>query len=120
MPLLEILIGIILRHPLPRSLVPNVLEQPASPSAKQPLAFGRDGGADRRQADVSLACRRSRRRGARHAGPAPARQRRSAAADAQASQEARLCTEAVGDRQAALVCLGVAPSTWHLEGLVRS
>jgi len=39
--------------------------------------------------------------------PAPARQPRCAAADAQASQEARLCTDAVGDRQAALVCLGV-------------
>src|SRR6516225_7552692 len=31
----------------------------ASPSAERPMAFGRDGGADRRQADVSLACRRS-------------------------------------------------------------
>src|SRR5499425_753213 len=33
---------------------------PASPSAERSLAFGRDGGADRRQANVSLACRRSR------------------------------------------------------------
>jgi transposase-like protein len=31
----------------------------ASPSVERPMAFGRDGGADRRQADVSLACRRS-------------------------------------------------------------
>src|SRR6516165_6633448 len=80
---------------------------PVSPSAKQPMAFGRDGGADRRQADVSLASRRSRGRGARHAGPAPPRQSGGAAADAQAAQEARLRTEIAGDRQAALVCLGV-------------
>ena len=31
----------------------------ASPSVERPMAFGRDGGPDRRQADVSLACRRS-------------------------------------------------------------
>ena len=31
---------------------------PASPSAERSLAFGRDGGAHRRQADVSLARRR--------------------------------------------------------------
>src|SRR6516165_7086133 len=80
---------------------------PTSPSAKQPMAFGRDGGADRRQADVSLASRRSRGRGARHAGSVPSRQPRGAAADAQASQKAGLCTEIAGDRQAALVCLGV-------------
>jgi|SRR6516162_6897810 len=47
------------------------------------------------------------RRGARHAGPAPARRPGRAAANAQASQEAGLCTEIAGDRQAALVCLGV-------------
>src|SRR6516164_3138493 len=80
---------------------------PTSPSAKQPMAFGRNGGADRRQADVSLASRRSRGRGARHAGSVPSRQPRGAAADAQASQKAGLCTEIAGDRQAALVCLGV-------------
>src|SRR5215467_11372613 len=32
---------------------------PASPSTKRPMAFGRDGRADRRQADVCLASRRS-------------------------------------------------------------
>src|SRR6516165_10377175 len=47
------------------------------------------------------------RRGARHAGPAPARRPGRAAADAQASQEAGLCTEIAGDRQAVLVYLGV-------------
>jgi hypothetical protein len=57
------------------------------------------------KAHVPLACRRSRRRGARHAGAAPARQPGGAAADAQASQEARLRTEIAGDRQAALVRL---------------
>ncbi len=40
-------------------------------------------------------------------GPAPPRQPGSAAADAQASQKARVCTEIAGDRQAALLRLGV-------------
>jgi putative transposase len=68
-------------------VIPRWLRRPA-PSAKQSLAFGRDGSADRRQADVSLACRRSRGRGARHSGPAPGPQPGGPAADAQAAQEA--------------------------------
>src|SRR6266699_408736 len=71
------------------------------------MAPGRDGGSDRRRADVSLARRRPRGRGPRHAGAAPPRQPGGAAADAQASQEARLRSEIAGDRQAALVRLGV-------------
>src|SRR5580704_8957279 len=46
----------------------------ASPSAERSLASRRDGGADRRRADVSVACRRSREWGPRHADPAPTRQ----------------------------------------------
>src|SRR6202047_2710510 len=42
------------------------------------MASRRDGGADRRQADVSVARRRPRRRGPRYAGSAPARQARAA------------------------------------------
>src|ERR1700720_3713942 len=44
----------------------------------------RDGGADRRKADVSLARGRSRGRGSRHAGSAPTRQAGGTPADAQA------------------------------------
>src|SRR6266576_5846992 len=44
------------------------------PTAERPLASRRDGGADRRKADVSLARGRSRGRGSRHAGSAPTRQ----------------------------------------------
>src|SRR4029077_3520177 len=61
--------------------------RPRPSNRRQP---GRDGGADRRKADVPLAGCRSRGRGPRPAGPAPARQRGGAAADAQAAQEARL------------------------------
>ena len=46
---------------------------PSAPSAEQFLASRRDGGSDRRHADVSLARRRPRRRSPRHAGPAPPR-----------------------------------------------
>jgi transposase-like protein len=47
---------------------------PVPAAAEQSLAPRRDGGADRRQAHASVACRRSRGRGPRHAGPAPTRQ----------------------------------------------
>jgi transposase-like protein len=60
---------------------------------RPPRPNNRDGGADRKQADVSLACRRSRRRGARHAGPAPPRQPGGAAANAQAAQKQGLAPE---------------------------
>src|SRR5207237_199751 len=68
-----------------------------------------DGRADRPRADVSLACRRPRGRGTRHAGPAPTRHPGGAAADAQASQEARFRAEIAGHRQAALLRRGVPP-----------
>src|SRR5438094_4999694 len=38
---------------------------PAAPSAEQPMAPGRDGGTDRREAEAPLAGRRSRGRGPR-------------------------------------------------------
>jgi len=65
------------------------------------------GGADRRAADVSVACRRSRGRGARHASSASPRQPGGTPADAQAAQETGLRAEIVGHRQAALLRLGV-------------
>ena len=68
----------------------------AASSPERQMAPRRDGGSDRRHADVSLARRRPRRRSPRHAGPAPPRQPGSAAADAQASQKARVCTEIAG------------------------
>src|SRR6202035_434864 len=70
--------------------------------------------------DVSLACRRSRGRGARHAGTAPARQRGGAAIDAQASQEAGLRAEIAGHLQAALVRLGVPPMRAELPSRTRA
>src|SRR6266550_4676117 len=76
---------------------------PAASSAERSLASGRDGGADRREADVPLAGRRSRGRGPRPACPAPARLPGGAAADAQAAQEARLRAEIAGHRQMALL-----------------
>src|ERR1700731_1676337 len=82
---------------------------PAAPSAEQPMAPGRDGGADRREADVPLGGRRSRGRGPRPACPAPARQPGGPAADAQAAQEARLRAEIAGLRQIALLRRGVPP-----------
>src|ERR1700730_12693701 len=61
-------------------------------------------------------CRcRPRGRGPRHAGPAPPRQPGGAAADAQAAQEARLRPEVAGDRQAALLRLGVPASAADLH-----
>ena len=65
--------------------------------AERSLAPGRDGRSDRRQADVSLACRRPRRRGPRHAGPEPPRQSGGFAVNAQASQKARVCAEITGN-----------------------
>src|SRR6185312_10023368 len=62
---------------------------------------------DRGRADVPLACRRPRRRGPRHARATPPQQPSGVAADAQASQKARVCTEIAGDRQAALLRFGV-------------
>src|ERR1700758_5716217 len=44
-------------------------------------------------------------------GSAPARQPSRVAADAQASQEARICAEVAGHRQAALLRLGIPAST---------
>src|SRR5262249_49833166 len=63
---------------------------PVPSAAERSLAPRRDGGADRGRADVSVARRRPRGRGPRHAGSAPTRQSGGAAADAQAPQEARL------------------------------
>jgi len=71
---------------------------PASPSAERSLASRRDGGADRRQADVTVACGQSRGRGPRHAGAAPTRQPGGTTLDAQAAQEARLRTEIASHR----------------------
>src|SRR4029077_15866120 len=93
---------------------------PAASSAERSLASGRDGGADRREADVPLACRRPRGRGPRPACPAPARQPGGAAADAQAAQEARLRTEIAGHRQAALLRRGVPPSAPDLPARARA
>src|SRR6516165_10483392 len=71
---------------------------PAPSSAERSLAFRRDGGADRRQADVPVTCGRSRGRGPRHAGAAPTRQPGGTTLDAQAAQEARLRTEIASHR----------------------
>src|SRR5215469_14026311 len=71
------------------------------------MASGRDGCSDRRQADVPLACRRPRGRGPRHACPESPRQPGGVAIDAQASQKARVCAEIAGNRQAALLRVGV-------------
>src|SRR5260370_3147671 len=85
---------------------------PAAPSSpERSMAPGRDSCSDRRRADVSLACRRPRRRGPRHAGAAPPRQPGGRAADAQASAKADGCSDIAGDRQAALLCLGVPALT---------
>ena len=51
---------------------------------------------------------------------APARQPGGAAADVQASQEAGLCTEIAGDRQAALVRLGVPAIGAELPSRTRA
>src|ERR1700732_3475179 len=88
---------------------------PTAPSAEQPMAPGRDGGADRREADVPLAGRRSRGRGPRPAGAAPARQPGGAAANTQAAQEARLRAEIAGHRQIALLRRGFPPSPTDLS-----
>src|SRR5262249_36370195 len=72
------------------------------------------GGADRRPADVSVAGRRPRGRSPRHPGSGSARQSSGAAADAQAAQEARLCAQIAGHRQAALLRLGVPASATDL------
>src|SRR5262244_972497 len=87
---------------------------PLSFAAEQSLAPRRDGGADRRRADVLVARRRSRGRGSRYAGSAPARYSGGAAADAQAAQEARLCAEIAGHRQAALLRLRIPASATDL------
>src|SRR5256885_7529270 len=87
---------------------------PLPSAAQQSLAPRRDGGADRRRADVSVARRRPRGRGPRHAGPAPTRQSGGAAADAQAAQEARFHAEIAGHRQAALLRRGVPASAADL------
>ena len=82
-------------------------------AAEQSLAPRRDGGSDRRRADVSVACRRSRGRGPRYAGPSLARHSGGAAADAQAAQEAGICTQIPGHRQASLLrlCIPADEST---------
>src|SRR5258705_3009104 len=59
----------------------------------------RDGRSHRGQADVPVARRRSRGRGYRHAGSAPARQARGTPADAQAGPKTGLCAEIADDRQ---------------------
>jgi len=83
------------------------------------MASGRDGGPHRRRANVSLACCRLRGPGPRHASAAPPRRPGRAAAHAQASEEARVCAEVAGNRQAALLRVGVStiradlqPPTW--------
>src|SRR5689334_13104536 len=86
----------------------------ASSSAERPLASGRDGGPDRRRADVPVACCRPGGRGPRHAGSAPTRHPGGPETDAQAPQEAGLCAEVAGDRQAALLRRGVPPFTTEL------
>ena len=89
------------------------------PRAERSLAFGRDGGAHRRRADVSLACRRPRGRSSRHAPPASTRQSIGAAVNAQAAQEAGLRAENCGHRQAALLRLRVPTSAIDLSGMSR-
>src|SRR5215472_1648502 len=93
---------------------------PASSAAEQSLASRRDGGADRRRADVSVAGRRPRGRGPRHAGSAPTRYPGGAAADAQAAQEARVRAEIAGHRQAALLRRGVPASPAYLSASARA
>src|SRR5713101_5304880 len=54
------------------------------PTPERSMAPRRDGGPDCRQTDVPMARRRSRGRGSRYAGSAPARQAGGSPADAQA------------------------------------
>src|SRR5215813_4321710 len=83
---------------------------PVSSTAERSLAPRRDVGAYRRPADVSVACRRPRGRGPRHAGSAPALWSGGAAANAQAAQEAGFRTQIAGHRQAAILRLRVSAS----------
>src|SRR6516162_4493408 len=87
---------------------------PSPSAAERSLAPRRDGNPDCWRADVPLAGRRPRGRGPRHAGSAPARYSGGAATDPQASQEARLCAEIAGHRQAALLRLSVPASPTDL------
>src|SRR6478672_10692706 len=76
----------------------------ASPSSpEQPMAPGRDGGPDCRQAHVSVACRRPRRRGPRDPGPASSRPDCGRQAHAQAAPQPGLRADESDDRQAALL-----------------
>src|SRR5262249_59726524 len=69
----------------------------------------------RRQANVSVACRRSRGRGPRYVSSASARHSGSAAADAQAAYETRLRAEIAGHRQTAILRLRVPASATELS-----
>src|ERR1700751_333263 len=89
--------------------------RPGPPSPERAMASRRDGCSGRWQADVPLACRRSRRRGSRHAGATPPRHPSGVAADAQASQKARVYAEIASDRQAALLCFRVPALTTELS-----
>src|SRR5690242_14175748 len=93
---------------------PVIAVTASSPSPERSMASRRDGCSDRRQADVPLACRRPQGRGSRHAGAESPRQPGGIAADAQATQKARVCTKIAGDRQVALLCLGVPAVTADL------
>src|SRR5215207_10139938 len=65
---------------------------PAATQAYGHVALGRDSDLDPGSADVLVACRRQRRRGAGAIGPAEAGHSGCPAAHAQAAQEAGLCT----------------------------
>jgi len=67
-----------------------------------------------------VARRRPPGRNPRYAGPAPTRQTRSAAVDAQAAQETGLRAEIAGHRQAALLWLGVSASSADLPSSAGS
>jgi hypothetical protein len=71
---------------------------------------------ERRRAEVPLACRRSRGRGPRHAGPAPARQPGGAAwLIRKLAQEVQLRAEIAGHRQIALLRRRVPASPTDLS-----
>src|SRR5215831_20643718 len=75
----------------------------------------RDGRPHCREADVSMARRRPRRRAPRHACSASARYAGGTPADAQAAKETELRTEAAGHRQAGLLRLGFPATAPHLS-----
>src|SRR6516165_7297854 len=97
-----------------RPLIARKLRQ-GPPTPERAMAPRRDGRPHCREADVSTARRRQRRRGPRHARSASARYAGGTPADAQAVKETGLRTEAAGYRQAGLLRLGFPATAPHLS-----